>query len=359
MRYIFIVQGEGRGHMTQALSLAQILRRHGHTVGEVLVGSSDGREVPQFFINKIGCKVTRFKSPNFAVGKSRKTINLLSTIISNLNPRKLYAFYRSIKLIRGRVKESGAEVVINFYELMASLASLFNGFGHARMVGIAHQYMLHHPQFEYSKSGKKGLTFLRLHARMSSIGLSRTFALSFYPLHSCDERRTDVLPPLLRQEVLESVPTKGDYILGYMLNDGYADEIHQWHKANPETELHMFWDKKNAPKTLKVDSTLTFHYIDDKKFLEYMVDCKAYITTAGFESVCEALYLGKTSMMIPSHIEQQINAEDAQRVGAGIVADRFDISQLLQACKQSTPNIEFRQWVDSAEALFIEKLTKQ
>lgn len=38
MKYLFIVQGEGRGHLTQAISLSQMLRRHGHEVVEVLVG---------------------------------------------------------------------------------------------------------------------------------------------------------------------------------------------------------------------------------------------------------------------------------------------------------------------------------
>ena len=44
LRFLFIVQGEGRGHLTQALSLADMLRRHGHEVVEVLVGKSHGRE---------------------------------------------------------------------------------------------------------------------------------------------------------------------------------------------------------------------------------------------------------------------------------------------------------------------------
>lgn len=29
MKYLFIVQGEGRGHLTQALTLEEILRRNG------------------------------------------------------------------------------------------------------------------------------------------------------------------------------------------------------------------------------------------------------------------------------------------------------------------------------------------
>ena len=38
MKYLFIVQGEGRGHLTQAMTLERMLERHGHQV----VGISPG-----------------------------------------------------------------------------------------------------------------------------------------------------------------------------------------------------------------------------------------------------------------------------------------------------------------------------
>ena len=41
MKVLFIVQGEGRGHLTQAITLEEILRRNGHEVVEVLVGKSN------------------------------------------------------------------------------------------------------------------------------------------------------------------------------------------------------------------------------------------------------------------------------------------------------------------------------
>ena len=45
MKYLFIVQGEGRGHLTQAISLSQMLRRQGHEVVEVLVGTRSYRQI--------------------------------------------------------------------------------------------------------------------------------------------------------------------------------------------------------------------------------------------------------------------------------------------------------------------------
>lgn len=38
MKILFIVQGEGRGHLTQAISMEKLLRSNGHEVVEVLVG---------------------------------------------------------------------------------------------------------------------------------------------------------------------------------------------------------------------------------------------------------------------------------------------------------------------------------
>ena len=36
MKFLFIVQGEGRGHFTQAITLEDMLLRNGHEVVEVL-----------------------------------------------------------------------------------------------------------------------------------------------------------------------------------------------------------------------------------------------------------------------------------------------------------------------------------
>ena len=37
MKVLFVIQGEGRGHLTQALSLKQMLHNEGHEVVGVLV----------------------------------------------------------------------------------------------------------------------------------------------------------------------------------------------------------------------------------------------------------------------------------------------------------------------------------
>jgi spore coat polysaccharide biosynthesis predicted glycosyltransferase SpsG len=82
-----------------------------------------------------------------------------------------------------------------------------------------------------------------------------------------------------------------------------------------------------------------------------MAECSGYITTAGFESLCEALYLGKPTLMVPvaGHYEQACNALDAVKAGVGISASGFEVDRLVQFLPFYQPKDQaFRQWADSA-----------
>ena len=353
MKYLFIVQGEGRGHLTQAIALSRILRRHGHEVVEVLVGKSSNREIPSFFMDKIGARVRTFASPHFCHGKDYKKVKLAKSILFNITVKKLREYRESVHLIHRRIEKASPDVVINFYEILAGLVNLcFRE--HVPFVCLAHQFLLKYPDYRYGNGTGREEMLLRFNNTLCSFGATKTLALSFYPLKDFYRERVAVVPPLLREEVLGISPNDEGYILGYMLNPGYMDEVKCWHKSNPDVKVHLFWDKKGAPPVLKVNENLIFHWINDVEFLRYMQGCSGYVTTAGFESVCEAMYLGKLIMMIPIHVEQEINAADAAGTGAGIVNDTFDITCLIHYLPQySTDTVGFRMWVQSAEELFI------
>jgi len=151
---------------------------------------------------------------------------------------------------------------------------------------------------------------------------------------------------------------KGDYIHGYMLNSGYSKELADWSKSNTNERLHFFWDKKNASTTTTLTPQLTMHTLDDMLFVEYMAGCKGYATTAGFESVCEAMYLQKPVLMVPTHIEQECNALDALSSNAGVTAEHFDLNALLDFIPTYNKTLEFRYWMNTAESLFLHELTR-
>ena len=354
MKILFIVQGEGRGHLTQAITMERMLRRNGHEVVEVLVGKSNARSLPGFFNRSIQAPIKRFLSPNFLPTPANKRVSLWRSVLYNV--AQLPTYIKSICYIRHRIRKTEADLVINFYELLTGLTYLLFR-PTVPQISIGHQYMFLHNQFDFPDKNRFSLWSLRFFTRLTCIGACRKLALSFYETEDDEAGQIQIVPPLLRQEVLACEGQPGNYLHGYMVNAGFGENIMAWHKAHPETSLHFFWDKRDEEREVcRIDDTLSFHQIDDMKFLRYMAGCKAYATTAGFESVCEAMYLGKPLLMVPAHIEQDCNAHDAARCGAGIVADDFDLERLLAYAEHYQLNTTFRYWVRSAERIIMQSI---
>ena len=223
---------------------------------------------------------------------------------------------------------------------------------------IGHQYLFLHNQFKLPKKNKCSLFFLNFFTRLTALGSSQKLALSFRSMPEDNHQHISVVPPLLRQDVLLQESKPGDYIHGYMLNAGFSEYILKWHKKHPDTPLRFFWDHWEEEPVKKIDSTLSFYQLDDIEFLRQMAGCKAYASTAGFESVCEAMYLGKPILMVPAHIEQECNAFDAMQNGAGIIDHNFNLSNLLRFSQNYKPNRLFVEWVKSAEYIILNEIER-
>lgn len=353
MKAIFVIQGEGRGHLTQAIAMKTILEHNGHKVVDVLVGKSKMREIPGFFREKMGMDITTFDSPNFLPSKDKRKFSLVSSTAYNMLFTPCYL--SSMWLIRQHVKQSDADIIINFYEILCGLTCrLFQL--RVPEVCVAHQYMFLHPDFKMPGREKTAEFFLKFFTRATAFGATAKLALSIRQYADRREEGITVVPPLLRHEAKTALHYHGDYVMGYMLNPGFYDDIMAWHREHPHTPLHFFWDKKGAPAELRIDDTLTFHSIDDQKFLKYMAGCKAFATTAGFESVCEALYMGKPTLLLPVHVEQQCNATDAEREMVGVKSDDFDISRLLEFSRGYEEDVEFRMWENEADRRIMQSI---
>jgi uncharacterized protein (TIGR00661 family) len=354
MKFLFVVQGEGRGHLTQAITLRNLLTKNGHEVVSVLVGKSNRRELPAFFFENIQTPVHRFDSPNFLPAAKNKKANIWMSLAYNLP--KFPRYIRSIRFIRKHIRQSGAEVAVNFYEIMMGLTyAVFP----ARIpyISVAHQYLFLHPDYCFPPNESKiELAMLKLFTRLTCLRSARIFALSIEQKNPVPKKRLTIVPPLIRNEVLQYSPVPGDYLHGYLLNVTYAEDIIAYQQAHPEIKMHFFWDKKAALEETVVNDHLSFHTLNDKLFIQFMAGCKGYATTAGFESVCEALYLGKPTLMVPTHIEQSCNACEAAAAGAGIASSFFDLDALLAYIPRYRRNETFRTWIQQSEVVWMREL---
>ena len=356
MKVLFIVQGEGRGHMTQSIAMQNILTKAGHEVCEVLLGKSPQRKVPDFYYQQIKCQVTLIDSPNFVTDAKMKAIKMIPSVTRNLAKFKL--FRASLKVIKSTIQKHQPDLIINFYDPLMGLYYLFNKVN-IPMVCIAHQYLFNHKGFKFPAGHLMDSASLKFYTSLTAVGAYKKLALSFYPFHDEPTSKTYIVPPLLREAVFQKEPTTGDFILAYLVNAGYMEEIIDWHNKNPETIIHCFMDKalqQGAP----VKPNLYFHAINDQLFLEKMSQAKGLITTAGFESVCEAMYLNKPVFMVPveGHFEQFCNSRDAFKAGAGIYGNKFELTKFLEYLQHpETPTFNFQDWVRQSETKLIQHLT--
>lgn len=356
-KFLLVVQGEGRGHMTQAITLQNILLDAGHTVCEVLMGKSRNGQTPEFVKKLIHCPIGIFESPCFVMDSKNKSIQLLPSILNNF--ARLKTFRKSLAFLRGKINEHRPDAIINFYEPLIGLCYLFNR-PSMPLACIAHQYIYHHPGFEFPVKGRMNDKIaIKLYTSLTSFGAKKKFALSFYPINDNCRRSIVGMPPLLRQDVFEIKTETRNYLLIYLAISGYTEDIIDWHKKNPNVELHCFTDKITEYDTVMHGTNLFFHKLDDKKFLEMMASARGLVTTAGFESVCEAMYLGKPVFMVPvqGHFEQYCNARDAAKAGAGIYDDAFNLEKFISyLSSRKTENHQFRAWVDSGRERFLQQI---
>ncbi len=357
MRFVFIVQGEGRGHMTQAIAFSKMLEQSGHQLAGVILGKSNRRSIPEFFSREINAPVHWIPSPNFETDKGEKGILIGKTILSNL--KKLPIYYRSLKLIHHIIQNEKPDVILNFYDLLGGYYSVLFQPKAAYWV-IGHQYLTSHPDFLFAPSKGFQKQLFQLNTWMTAWKADERLALAFRPMEADSTSKVRIVPPLLRREIKELTPQTGDFFLTYMVNCGYSEEVISFAKANPTLKIRAYWDKKGASETENPLPNLSFHQIHNKNFLLDMAACKGLVCTAGFESICEAMYLGKPVMVIPvaGQYEQACNALDAEAAGAGIKSENFDFGHFDQTLSKLNPvEQSFKNWVKTWDQTFTQLTT--
>lgn len=367
LKVAFVVQGEGRGHMTQALALGAFLRGAGHEVVEVLVGRSPHRSVPRYFRDGIGAPVLEFEAPVQVAKRDGQGVSVGRTIADAV--RRAPAFLRSVVAIAERTSE--ADVVVNLLDLLGGVSrTLFPS--DVPALAVAHNYVFLHPEMEHAPGPRNVRRMVMAYARVTAARTARMVALSFTELPPYPELDLEVAPPLLRPGLDDIRVTGGEYLLAYALNPGYADTLAEWHwrasaggagRRDPSPiEVHCYVEGGAQALTAEPAEGFQAHPLDDRPFMEHLAGCRAYVGSAGFESICEAHYLGKPVLAVPTagQFEQELNAWDAERSGAARSGSYADLDDFWRSPPAPEPErIEaFRAWVDRAPGIFVEAVER-
>ncbi|HSH76092.1 MAG TPA: glycosyltransferase family protein [Longimicrobiales bacterium] len=353
----FVVQGEGRGHMTQALALAGYLRDAGHELTRVLVGRSPFRTTPDYFIRRIGAPVETFEAPTQVPDRSARGVSLPATTRDSL--RRLPGFVRAARRIHSVTRR--ADVVVNFLDLVGGLSRVAFGTS-APAVAVAHNYVFLHPELAGAPGRRHVRTFVMAYTRATALRAASRIALSFGPLPDVPASGLVVSPPLLRPGLDRRTPRDDGYLLAYALNPGYADVLAEWQRSNPAVTVHCYVEGGAESLAAEPGSGFHAHPLDDEGFLRHLEGCRAYVGTAGFESICEAYYLGKPALAVPTdgQYEQLLNAWDAQRAGAARSGGYEDLDTFWSTAPAPPQQrvADFRAWVARAPEVLVRQIER-
>jgi uncharacterized protein (TIGR00661 family) len=299
--------------------------------------------------------ITQISTPEFAYKNNRK-VNLPATLTGIA--RQLPAYWRGLRTLKAIVRESSPDVIINFFDPLTGIYALTCRH-RPPVVAVGHQFMCGHSSYVRAPGKRLQQFGMKWFVRLTGAASTR-IALSLYEAPNLPKENIVVSPPILRHQLFDLEPNpNGNFVLVYLLNHGYAEQIIAWHQKNPQTKLHCFYDKPDAPAEFRFDDTLIFHRLDGEKFLRMMAECKFLACTAGFESLAEAAWLGKPLFLVPveNHIEQQVNAVDATRMGIGIAETSFNLDRLAEL-PDRLDNTVYRAWLGRADSLLLQTLER-
>jgi len=303
-KILYAIQGTGNGHVARAREIIPILQKYGQ-VDVVL--SSDQSQVEVGFTIKY-----RLTGLSF-IYSGNGSISYFKTIRKN----KLWQLFKEIL----QFPIHNYDIVINDFECTTAWAARLRS---KKIYGMGHQI-----SFLSKKTPRP--------KRKDLIGefILRNYAPCHWPIGFHFEAfDTFVFTPVIRSEIRSLQPELGGHYTVYLPAFKEEEIIRVLNKI-PNVKWHVF--SKNT-QVVRNQENVLLHPVDNKLFLESLRTCVGLLSSAGFESPAETLFLGKNLFVIPikNQYEQICNAQALSNLGVS-VSPEFNLSILG----------ELQRWVDN------------
>ncbi len=293
---LYGVNGEGSGHSTRAQEVISHLIAQGHGVH---VASFDRglRNLGEHF------EVTEIYGLRLAYVNNQ--VRYGRTLTRNLLSVRQRA--KSIALLSERVEEWKIQLVITDFEPLTSHVG-----HHLRLpvIAIDNQHCLTNTDVTYPRKYRRDAAVAKLVTRIMTPRADAYLVTSFFEAR-VKQPRTFLFPPILRQQVLQAVPTTGEHVLVYVTSPAPA-------VAKLLSSVRCPFVAYGFGREGRSGNVL-YRKPGMDQFLEDLISAKAVIANAGFSLMTEALHLGKPYLAIPieHQFEQIFNAYWIDKMGYG------------------------------------------
>ena len=293
---LYGVNGEGSGHSTRAKEIITHLEQRGHKVHVV----SFDRGLSNL---KSDFEVTEIYGLRLAYVRNR--VRYRKTIVGNL--LKAPQAGKSIKQLTRQAEQWGIDLVVTDFEpLSCHLAHRQR----LPVISIDNQHLLTRAEISYPRAYRKDAAAAKLVTRFMTHGCDAYLVISFFEA-AVRRKDTFLFPPILRQEVLQTRPASGDYVLVYVTSP--SAELAELLRRIRQRFLCYGFNRDGE------EGNLLFRKPSLEGFLADLAGCKAVLANSGFSLISEALHLRKPYLAWPlkRQFEQVFNAYYIQKMGYG------------------------------------------
>jgi uncharacterized protein (TIGR00661 family) len=299
--------GEGRGHATRIATLLERLE-HDHDV--LVYTSADALEFLRGRFDSDHPRVRVEEIPGIVFQYTGGRLDVMRSIAAGLDyqARQLGPL---VDRMMGELEAFGADVAITDFEPALPRAASRIGIP---LMSVDHQhFLLAYDLDALPRSLQWNAWFMSHAVWMYVTEAVDTVVSAFFrpPLRRGWEHAIQV-GPLLRREVVTAAPRDEGFVLSYLRRHTPFSAVESL--ADCGLPVRVYGLGRRDPV-----GRVSFHDIDERRFVEDLASCRALVSAAGNQLIGEALHLGKPLLVLPerAHAEQLMNSHFLKAMGCG------------------------------------------
>jgi uncharacterized protein (TIGR00661 family) len=340
MKILYGVVGDGMGHAVRSQVIIQQLINWGHQV-EIIVSGRAFKYLEEKFegVNNIWGLQLMYKGNELDI---RKTVT--ESVMGAIKgwPYNIRKYYE----LKNRFKP---DCIISDFE---GWTAYYGARNRIPVIAIDNIQVisrcLHPPEI---LKGRKTASFISKGVIRCKVPKAKYYLVTTFFDAKIKKNNTIIVPPVLRQTIIEKVTTKKDHILVYQTSENF-NQLPEMLK-NFDVPFKIYGLKRNIAEPV-IDKNLTFCPFSEQQFIEDLASCRGLIASSGFTLISEAVYLGKPCLATPvkDQFEQIITARYLEYLGYGLQTESLDkpsIAKFLENIDKYEKNLENYKKRDNSE----------
>ncbi len=309
-RILYGIHGTGHGHAMRGLTIARKLGNHEF----LFVANDDALRIlePEFQVKRV---------PNLGTVFNNYRVDLVATIqkaLPILHKRKQY-----INEVINIIEAFKPDVCMTDLEYFVPKAAQHTGLP---CLTLDHQHVLTCCEHKLPINMLFDYTLQGLTPRYLFKPTEQNLIVSFYQPPVKPQYNARIVPPILRDIVMEQNSSNKDHVLVYQSNSTHKGLIDFLKKSTKRTCYVFGYDRTDGQ-----DGNVIFMQKSEQKFLDLLASCAYVILGGGHTLMTEALYFGKPILTLPimAMVEQRLNAHYIDSLGYGMQASMLKLNPLL------------------------------